>query len=137
MLSKKHRRRLWAQRAIAAANTSRFPVGVGGTLSLGNSSNCFERQIEILASRGRKLGVKTCLSTRRFQAACTDVVGFATKDTAGYVYNQLVSYFPDWNRLQAVIREHRIETELYLHLQECFRNLGYHQGDFPLAERTA
>jgi len=63
------------------------------------------------------------------------------EDSAGHVYNQFVCRFPDRDRLQLFLREKGVETEVYypvsLHLQECFRDLGYQTGDFPQAEAAA
>src|SRR5262249_6086679 len=44
------------------------------------------------------------------------------------------------NELRAFLKEHRIATEVYyevpLHLQPCFRELGYGPGDMPETERA-
>jgi dTDP-4-amino-4,6-dideoxygalactose transaminase len=63
------------------------------------------------------------------------------EDTPGHIYNQFVVRCPDRDRLRGFLREQGVETEVYypisLHLQQCFRYLGYEKGAFPYAETAA
>jgi dTDP-4-amino-4,6-dideoxygalactose transaminase len=79
-----------------------------------------------------------------FAAAGLDrVLGLPQQVTPGrHVWNQYVIRVPGGLRdpLRAFLAESKIGTEIYyplgLHVQECFRHLGYSAGDLPETERA-
>jgi len=78
--------------------------------------------------------------------AATSLVGKVTTPPrpgagARHIYNQYVVRVPRRDELRSFLADNQIGTEVYypvpLHVQECFRYLGYKPGDFPESERAA
>jgi dTDP-4-amino-4,6-dideoxygalactose transaminase len=57
------------------------------------------------------------------------------------VFNQYVIRTPKRDALRLFLKKKGIATEIYyplpLHLQPCYKNLGYRLGDFPMAEKAS
>ena len=63
------------------------------------------------------------------------------KNHKEHTFHQYVIYVEDRDNLQKHLKENGIGTNIYyplcLHLQECFKYLGYKEGDFPIAEEAS
>jgi dTDP-4-amino-4,6-dideoxygalactose transaminase len=77
--------------------------------------------------------------TERFRGTAVQA---PVEDPEGaHVFNQYVIRVPNRDRVAASLKEQGIGTEVYyplpMHMQECFRYLGYAEGDLPQAERAS
>lgn len=74
-------------------------------------------------------------------AGCDKVRTPVCRDGHRHIYNQYVIAVDDREGLRAFLGERNIGSEVYypvpLHLQECFSDLGYAEGDCPVAEAAA
>jgi dTDP-4-amino-4,6-dideoxygalactose transaminase len=64
-----------------------------------------------------------------------------TEVTERHVFNQYVIRVDRREELKAHLQKNGIGTEVYypvpMHIQECFKDLGYNRGDFPESEAAA
>ena len=65
----------------------------------------------------------------------------AVEGTNHHIFNQFTVRVPKRDQLRAYLKEKGIGTEVYyplpMHLQNCYRDLGYQKGAFPVSEQAA
>ncbi|MBC7074991.1 MAG: DegT/DnrJ/EryC1/StrS family aminotransferase [Syntrophomonadaceae bacterium] len=77
---------------------------------------------------------------KEFEKLGLDEILQCPEVTEGHVFHQYVIQVDRRDELATYLKGRGIATAVYyplpLHLQECFRNLGYQEGDLPVAEKT-
>jgi dTDP-4-amino-4,6-dideoxygalactose transaminase len=53
-----------------------------------------------------------------------------------HIYNQYIVRVEDRDDLKRALSDNGVSTDVPFHLQDCFSDLGYHEGDFPHAENA-
>ena len=70
-----------------------------------------------------------------------DIITPKEASACKHIYNQYTIRVKDRDNLREYLKVKGIATEIYyplpLHLQECFKDLGYKKGDFPESESAA
>ena len=65
----------------------------------------------------------------------------SVRDGCRHIYNQYTIRVPDRDGLKQYLTDRNIGCAIYyalpLHLQECFKDLGYQEGDLPESEAAA
>jgi dTDP-4-amino-4,6-dideoxygalactose transaminase len=94
----------------------------------------------LCAERYRELFLQSGLTeNKKFKKS--PVILPAVKKGNYHIYHQFIIRSKQRNRLKKFLIENSIGCEIYypipLHLQECYRDLGYRKGDFPEAEKAA
>lgn len=77
-----------------------------------------------------------------FEEAGLEGISFPREKEKRHIYNQFVIKVDKGrDELRAFLNQNGVGSEIYypvpLHLQECFRYLGYKTGDFPVSEEAA
>jgi len=71
----------------------------------------------------------------------SDIITPKEEDFNYHIYHQYTIAVKNRDRLREALKEHQIGHDVYypvpLHLQECYRSLGYKEGDLPVIERKA
>ncbi len=74
-------------------------------------------------------------------AGCDAITPPVVKDDNVSIYNQYIVRAPKRDEARAFLQENSIGCEIYyplsLHQQDCFADLGYSVGDFPVSEKAA
>ena len=115
---------------------------------VGINSRMDTLQAAILRVKFRHLDSWTAARQRNaalYRQSLAGVTHISLPATAPYqtrhVFNQFVLRCQRRDALKSYLRENGVGTEIYyplpLHLQGCFKDLGYRQGDFPESEKAA
>ena len=88
-----------------------------------------------------ELGIKPSTVAGKPLSDFSGVVLPEESSDSRHIYNQFVIRSGHRDELMKHLKDRKIGTEIYypvpMHVQECFSDLDYHAGDFPLSESAA
>ena len=114
---------------------------------VGTNSRLDTLQAAVLRVKLQYLDAETAGRQKNAARYCANLAGVPVglPQPASYqtrhIYNQFVIRAPRRDQLRVWLAQNGVGTDIYyplsLHQQDCFRDLGYRQGDFPESEKAA
>jgi dTDP-4-amino-4,6-dideoxygalactose transaminase len=94
-------------------------------------------KLKYLESWSAKRRANAAIYDRRFAGSVIKTPKIEANNQS--IYNQYTVCVPDRDKLLTYIGQKQIGAAVYypvpLHLQQCFQDLGYKTGDFPVTEK--
>jgi dTDP-4-amino-4,6-dideoxygalactose transaminase len=98
-------------------------------------------EAELIINPSRVAGLNGAAASGNRLAELSGVVLPEEIADGRHIYNQFVIRSGRRDELMKHLKDRKIGTEVYypvpMHVQECFSDLNYHAGDFPLSESAA
>jgi dTDP-4-amino-4,6-dideoxygalactose transaminase len=125
---------------VHGENPRYFYRMIGGNFRIDNIQGAvLEVKLKYLNEWNSKRGENAAIYDSMFSGAVVKPLGIEQNNVSNYYQYTITA--PKRDILQVYLAKQGIGTAIFyprpLHLQDCFKYLGYKQGDFPVAERLA